>query len=448
MPGRAGDSCCRRLIGRLLRLALLFVSLGVARNGIAQAPSRSVTISYDQAIGLAAKWILKRRFRLARKMLVELEKARPNDPQVLFLEGQLAFAEGKYRAAIAIYRRLLSSNPRLTRVRLALARALFAAGDFTAARYHFEIALGQVMNEQARRNIYAYLRAIRGRASWLTFSATMGVDSNPNFATDARTVNILGTTFVLNPNARAKKSFGVDVRAKGRYAFGEEDRDFVHGTLEHRNYTGSYADFDALELTLGRTWVVGQTLWSAEAGPIAADYQHKELDHGAIVRFTHARPLGERLLSNSYVSMARLEFPDYSYLTGPQYWAGTSMRYALSSTSGAWVSVSLGRNLAHDAPYRYRAVEGTVGYSKELEAPFNVQAQLSMDRYSYDEPLPLFGLARSDQLVQLDVVLTARGWNFHGFAPTLSLDWGHNDSTIPLYSYRRQFVGFGFTRRF
>lgn len=60
---------------------------------------------------------------------------------------------------------MLSGNPSLTRVRLELARALFATGDFAVARYHFEIALGQTLDEQVRENAYAFLRAIRGRTS-------------------------------------------------------------------------------------------------------------------------------------------------------------------------------------------------------------------------------------------------------------------------------------------
>jgi tetratricopeptide (TPR) repeat protein len=101
-------------------------------------------------------------------MLVEREKAYPQDPQVLFLRAQLAFAEGDYQEAIAIFRGTLSRNPSRTRFRLELARALFAAGDFDAARYHFEIALGQTLDEGVRESLYAFLRAIRGSKKFLS----------------------------------------------------------------------------------------------------------------------------------------------------------------------------------------------------------------------------------------------------------------------------------------
>lgn len=448
MPGLTSRVVCRNWYLSLLRLFVVLACFLVAFNSFAQPASKSITVNYDQAIGLAAKWILEKQFGPARKMLAELEKAHPNDPQVLFLEGQLDDAEGDYKKAIAIYRKLLSKNPGLIRVRLALAKALFAARDYTAARYHFQIALGQTLNQQARENIYSYLRAIRGQTSWLTISAGVVDNSNPNFSTSARTVDILGTTFVLNQSARAKRSVGSIINAQGRYAFGKEDRYFLSGDLESRNYAGSYADFDALQLTVGRGWDIGQTLWTAEAGPVFSNYQQKELDHGAVVRFTSSRPLGERLLSTSYVSATRLIYPEYSYLSGEQYWGGTTMRYAIDPTSGAWATVSLGRNLANEAPYSYRAVDGILGYAKELPAHLNVQVQLSANEYDYDQPLPLFGMDRRDNLVQLDLVLTARDWSIHGFAPALSIGRGRNHSTIPLYSYTVQYAGLGLTRKF
>jgi len=153
------------------------------------------------------------------------------------------------------------------------------------------------------------------------------------------------------------------------------------------------------------------------------------------VRLTNSHPLGEHLLVNSYVSLKRLEYPDFDYLTGNQYWVGTTLHYGLDPTSAVWTSVSFGRNLARDAPYSYRAVGGVLGYAKELPARFNVQAKVSAYRNVYDEPAPLFGTDRRDQLLQFDLGITARDWDFHGFAPTLMLSAGRNNSTIPLYTY-------------
>ena len=307
---RSEQKPVHRRIAAVPRL-LIITCLAIALRATAQPAPGPIGIDYEQALGLVAQWIVSREFVAARQMLAGLAKANPADPQIVFLQAQLEFAEGNYDRSVALYRRMLSRDPRLLRVRLELARALFAARAYDAARYHFEIALGQTLDENVRQNIYAFLRAIRGRVTWLTFSFTIGPDSNPNFATSARTIDLFGTAFELNPDARARKAFGMVANAQGRYAFGEDNRYFVAGALEYRDYEQSFADSEALELTLGRSFVKGEALWTAELGPLAAGYQDRELYYGWLLRFTNAVPLGERFLSNTHVTLKRLEYPRF-----------------------------------------------------------------------------------------------------------------------------------------
>ena len=110
--------------------------------------------------------------------------------------------------------------------------------------------------------------------------------------------------------------------------------------------------------------------------------------------------------------------------------------------------MSLGNNRAENAAYSYDTVEVTLGYSKELPARFNVEARVTANRSNYDQPLPLFGTPGGDELVQIDLDVTARDWSFYGFAPKVLMSVGHNHSTISLYSYDRRFFGIGVTRQF
>ncbi len=110
--------------------------------------------------------------------------------------------------------------------------------------------------------------------------------------------------------------------------------------------------------------------------------------------------------------------------------------------------MSLGNHRAENAAYSDNAMEATLGYSKELPSRFNVEARLTANRFSYDQPAPLYGTAREDELAQIDLDVTARDWSFSGFAPKVLMSVGHNDSTIPLYSYDRRFLGIGITREF
>ena len=237
--------------------------------------------------------------------------------------------------------------------------------------------------------------------------------------------------------------------AQGRYAFGEENRNFVRAAGELRAFPSSYADFGYLETTLGRSLVTGESIWTAEAGPLASQYQDRELYRGGLVLLTHARPIGERLLSQSFVNWKRLDYSErYEYLSGHQGWIGSTLRYAIDPSSGFWVSGAVGSNKAMEQPYSYGAVEGTIGYSKELRSRFNLQVRVAANRVAYDKEDPLFGIGRVDRLARVDVELTARNWSFHGFAPMLLAGLSRNDSTIPIYTYRRSFVGVGITRAF
>jgi len=430
----------------LLAASLLTIAASVSAQS---EPPPGIDLSVEEAAGLAARWLAEGNLDQAEKMLALLRKADPGSTQVRFLDGQLALQNGDYPSAIRIFRGILGQDPSLTRVRLDLARALFLARDYDAARYHFQIVLGGELPEVARQNIYAYLRAIYARTTRFSLTAFVGPDSNPSYATSAQTVEIGGVPYVLNPDARARKAIGLTVSAQGRYAFGEENRNFVRAAGELRAFPSTYADFGYLEGTVGRSFVTGQSIWTAEAGPLVSQYQDRELYRGGIALLTHARPIGERLLSQSFVSWKRLDYESrYDYLSGHQGWIGSTLRYAIDPSSGFWVSAALGSNNAAEQPYSYGAVEGTIGYTKELRSRFNVQVRLAGNRVAYDAEDPLFRVGRVDRLVRLDVELTARNWSFHGFAPMLVVGLSRNDSTIPIYTYRRNFVGIGITRAF
>jgi tetratricopeptide (TPR) repeat protein len=426
----------------------LVVALAVAFPSAGWGEDQTIELSLDEAIALATRLLVEARTEQAASVVRALKQSFPDQPQVLFLEGQVALQEGRYADAVEGFRRILSRDPGLVRVRLELARALFLARDFQAARYHFEQVLGGDLPEPVRQNVYRFLTRIDAETSWLSLTLSVGPDSNPSFATTAESVDIFGRKFVLSPEARAREAVGLVAFAQARKAFGAENRAFLRGDIELREFPDSYADFIYAQSTLGRNFVSGSTVWTAELGPLGSLYQGRGLYWGGIAQLTHASPLSPRVLSSQFVALKGLSYDEFSYLSGAQVWSGADVRYSIDSVSGFSMGVLLGRNWAAESPYSYSALQLSAGYARELPRRFNTSVRVTVSQYDYDSPLPLFEKVREDKLVVLDLTVIARDWAVRGFAPMVTVGFSWSDSTIELFEYQRQYFGVGITRNF
>jgi tetratricopeptide (TPR) repeat protein len=430
------------------RLATACAALAAVQCWAAADVAPTVRLSREEAIGLATRWLVEGHLDEAEALLRQLEQALPDDYETAFLSGQLALARKDYRAASTIFRRLLTRDPTLLRVRLDLARALFLAGDYDAARYHFEHALGHDLPETARQTVYLYLQRIETETSWLTVTVAVGPDSNPSYASSAETVDILGQPFVLSPDARARKAIGLTAFVQARHSFGAENRGLARAYLELRDFPDTYADYHYAQGTLGASSIRGDHVWTAEAGPLAARYQDATLYVGGLVQLRHASPVTPRLLASQTLTVKRLEYRDYDYLSADETWLNGQVRYALSAAAGVSLALSAGRNDTDQSEYSYDALDGALGFDAELARRFNVDVRVGYARYRYDGPSTLFGQLRKDRLLRLDFNVVARDWALRGFAPLVTAGYARNDSTISLLDYRRHYFGVGVTRSF
>lgn len=136
--------------------------------------------------------------------------------EALFQAGLAALDQGEPRPAIRAFRQLLAADPALVRVRLELARALFAAGDFDASRREFQTVLSGDLPPEVRRNVLIFLRAIEARSGldW-SFSASL----RPNLGGFRRTVtdeielDVLGQRRVFRLQRRDPPPFVLRVDA-------------------------------------------------------------------------------------------------------------------------------------------------------------------------------------------------------------------------------------------
>jgi Flp pilus assembly protein TadD len=124
----------------------------------------------DEEIATATRLLASGRLEEAEPLVARLRREEAPPLQVLFLSGAIFLERGRYDDAAEEFRRMLVRDPTLLRPRLELARALFLAGDYQAARYHFEQVLSVPLPETVRNNVLAYLTLIRERVPSLVLS--------------------------------------------------------------------------------------------------------------------------------------------------------------------------------------------------------------------------------------------------------------------------------------
>ena len=155
--------------------------------------------------------------------LAFLEQARPADEDEAverrFLLGAVYMRLGRPREAAEQYEAILAIRPDLTRVRLELARAHYAAGQDDKAKYHFQLSLGGELPSSVESVVEGFLNAIDARKRWSAHVSMAALpETNAVRRTDREIVQIGGATFRLNEDAREASGVGAQISAGAAYS--------------------------------------------------------------------------------------------------------------------------------------------------------------------------------------------------------------------------------------
>jgi hypothetical protein len=424
---------------------------GAARNGGTKAASSQppASAATTRTLREADRLFAQGHYAEVRKLIAPLLKMAHPHPEALFLSGRLHLVHRQWTAAANDFRRMLQVNPNLPRVRLELARALYLAGDYQAAEYHFLLLTGQHLPPQVLKNVQYFLKQIREKAGYWGASVAIVPDTNSNQATSAQTVVIDGQTFTLLDNARQKSGVGLYVSAQGRRNFGSGLRNYVRGYTQLQDYRGNYADFFYLRGALGHVFSIGNATLDAEVGLHGARYQGALLYDGLAARAVLKKPLRDNVLFVSTLDVLQLRYAQtYDYHTGVQSFWVNGARIALSDSTLVNAEVIIGASTARNDAFAFHAAGGTLGATSELSHGITLGAQASLLRSNYLAPDPFFGQTRGDTTLQFEASIQQRAWHYMGFSPRLVLSRTINSSNIPFYSYTRTLVQIALTRNF
>jgi len=430
----------RRAAGGLVWTLILVSVLYVA-------PTRSEP-TLEEEIAEATRLLESGRIDEAQAIVSRLRASPTPRLQVLFLSGALYSIKGRYLDAAEEFRLMLARDPMLVRPRLELARALFMAREYNAARYNFEQVLASPLPDTVRANVLAYLTLIRERVPSFVFSFDVVADSNPKQATSSSIVEIGGLLYQLNQSALAQSATGVLFTGAGKVPLPSDPSWFVRGYAEYYDYPGGDLDQGYAQLLAGRHVDLGVHGLDFEGGAHLASYAGRELYEGATWRISDFVRVRPTVALNLAVEARDLRYDEFPFLSGWQYVANGEVRHAISPASSVFGGLTYIRGLAAEDPYAFTGYGINVRYTHELKGGWIGSVFYQYSWYGFDGVDPFFGVVRVDSDNRAEISVTNRYLAYKGFAPRLTVGIDERKSNIEIYTFSRTYVRIGVVTEF
>jgi hypothetical protein len=353
--------------------------------------------------------------------------------QRAFVQGMRQLESGNTAEAERILRELHQRAP-TPRIKLELARALYAEGKLDEAKTYFrQVSENTDTPWRVRDNVERFVTAIEERTGYLKWAVTVVSDSNPK--NQARQKEFAIGDFRVTPTESPKQMLGMKYSAQGW-----KPLSFVTGGY----FTASYADFPGREIdrfTLdggvvqnlvesGRVRAKTGLEFSAFADKRLYQYPYVGMD-AVLVQDPAYRVTGE-------VKVGKVHFPDYSYLNANTSSAALSGTYNFSSSLAASLRTAVEDSHAAEAPYSYRG--GDVGPGVNLffpESAFLVGMNGSVGSRKYAAVDPMFGQMRKDSRSRLELRVGNKDWRWRSNYVSLVASVEEVRSSIEFYSYRK-----------
>lgn len=433
-----------RIVCALLILCLCSASYAQPNN----SPARTITISRTRAAQIL---IANGKLEAAKSLLERELRVKPNDSEILFLLGTIAFDEKHYDQAVSYYRKILVNEPNADRVRLELARAFFMKGDYDNADRQFRFARAGNLPDSVKANIDYFLGAIMRLREWtFNFSVGLAPDTNENAATNLQQVQIYGLPFTLDANARQKGGIGAIAELGGEWS--PLLTDSLKARIGVDTYRAQYGNGNFDDMTLasyaGPQYLFHDGDVSALLTGFQRWYANVPYNKGVGARLAGDYSVLPQLVISASFSAQYVQYHQFTFQNGGLYTLQMNANYILSPSSLFQMLGGVSRQGAEIAPYAAASRWIGVGYQQDLPYGISASVQPSFVISHYDAPLEAFGLTRLDHTVLLGLNLLDRRLEYHGFTPRLSYLFTDNRSNIGLYSYTRSQFDIGITSQF
>ena len=406
-----------------------------------------VRVTPQQLLARAESLVHARRFGEAQQLIDALAEAPETRFQSRFLDGYAASQQGNYAHAADVFKAMLASDPRQTRVRLELARAMLAMGQTGSADRQFRIAEadGELPPDVARA-IRGFREVIRSRRAWrLDVDFGIAPDSNINNATGNDTVTVLfgDTSLPIQLDSRAQARSGTgqtgSVSAGLRLPVSDTIAALVDVDTNGTNYAGTAYDDYLVQFAAGPEFRVSRNA-SVSAEAVAAQRwfggrvasRQAGVKGGAQLALGGLRRIGAQLDVRHTDALFDRQYSGWQgglFVTGEQ---------AVAKTFVASLGGFVRRDELRAAAYSNTELGVTAGFGGELPLGISFGASGSVSRAAFDAPIALFATdPRRDWRYSARMTLGNRKVRVFGFSPQASVSWARNDSSLAYYATDR-----------
>jgi hypothetical protein len=432
--------------------------LAAAAEPNCSAGTCQLRLTGQQLLGMIERLMGEKKFAEAQPLVTALQSAPGMELPYHFLDGLIALETGNPRLAAARFRAILAGDPGQTRVRLELARALAAQGDFQAADYHLRLAQDDEDLPQEVLDTIRHSRSvIRTSRDWrFGFDVGLAPDTNINGATNAETIDVnFGASTVpltLDPAARARSGLGVTASSFGSLRLPTSERMSIVADVDASmvNYEGKEVDDYTMQVAAGpelrlspRANVTLQAvgLYRLYGGQVAARQVGSKL--GVQLDLSRSQRVGLQLdgrrtdsdFGEGYTGWQLSAVATYEQVIARTFLASATlfarrdaMELASNSNSGAGISLGVGGEL-----------------------PLGINAGLSggVSYAAYDAPQYFFSAEeRQDTRYQGRIYLGLRKLRWKGFSPSIEYTYSQVDTNYELYRSSRHRYQFKLARYF
>lgn len=378
-------------------------------------------------------------------LLTSVNAQTPKQYQMRFEQGaQLMRTD--IDAAVNVFRQLYEETGAI-RVQLELARSLYLAEELDLAKAQFIDILQKDLPITVRDKVEWYLNEIQKQQS---VKVVFGLfqDTNPGQITSERTFELFGQLFEYQPPTPTESQLALNFGLEAERELGKRTGVYAQANVSTLTYETSVYNKQIIDLSLEKRW---------------EDYNYKDVEIGNQTMFYGGEPLYHMPYVSSTMVFNRpnqdywgvsgqignLDYPDYSYLSGPQAQLRTFYNHNITNNLTVFFEVGGDHTEANEQPYSSTGYYGTIG-TQVAHGPTSLQLNLkaTLSGRQYGAKDPLWGQTRQDEGKVFYASLTKRNLYIMGLTPVLEFSYQTNSSNIDFFEYDKYFVGLYFKNVF